>query len=334
VASTFVVPLFLRSSHLQTIGASLPLWAPPRGFRPAHAETLRLPLPSGGALHAHVWWQDGLEPRQAVIVVHGVGGSSASRYVVRAAVALYRAGYHVVRLDLRGAGESIPDAPSLYHAGLTEDLRVAVDGLALEARVKGVALVGFSLGGHVALRFAGELAEHSPSALRGVVAISAPLDLVEVTSAMERLRARPYHAYVLRHLVQQGRAFARAHPGRVLYDSESLGRLTRIRAYDDSVVAPMHGFSSALDYYQRASAGPLVSRIRLPTMLVHADDDPMVPAASVRPWLSNASSAVHQVWSERGGHVGWFSGMSERHWVNTWAMTKTLEFLGRLNPPD
>src|SRR5438552_5574755 len=109
----FTAPRLLRSAHVQTLGAAIPLYAPPRSLADVALEALRLPIP-GGALHASAWWhRDGERP--AAIVIHGVGGSSQSRYVVRAAVALYRAGLHVVRLNLRGAGESMVDAPLLYH---------------------------------------------------------------------------------------------------------------------------------------------------------------------------------------------------------------------------
>jgi predicted alpha/beta-fold hydrolase len=331
----FTAPLWLRSSHLQTLGAALPLWAPPAAFRPSVAESLRVPIPGGadaGVLHAHAFWQAGPAKRPVAILVHGVGGSSESRYVLRAAVSLYRVGWHVVRLDLRGAGASIPDAPSLYHAGLTEDPRAALAHFAKDPRVSGVALVGFSLGGHVLLRLAGELAADVDPMLRGVVSISAPVDLTRVTAHMERKRSFFYHAYVLKNLVRQGRDYARAHPDRARYDGGALWRTRSVREYDTRVIAPMHGFASAEEYYVRASAGPLLSRIKVPTLLVHAEDDPMVPGDSVRPWLRDAPAALEQAWSLRGGHVGWFAAMDEPSWVDTWAMVRTIAFLRKHAP--
>ncbi|MDP9000846.1 MAG: alpha/beta fold hydrolase, partial [Myxococcota bacterium] len=327
---TFTAPRWLASTHMQTLGATLPLWAPPRSFLPERDEMLRIPLPAGGALHARAWWQpDASGLRGAVVVVHGIGGSIQSRYVVRAAVALHRAGWHVVRLNLRGAGDSIADAPQLYHAGLTEDLRVAIEHVAACDQVDGLALVGFSLGGHVVLRLAGEIGQADAGALRALVAISAPVDLAQVTRAIERLRSLPYHMYVLRRLVRQGIEFAQMHPKRAGYDAASLRRVRSIRAYDRQVIAPMHGFASAEDYYTRASAGPLVDRIRVPTLFVHAEDDPMVPPHTVRDWLEAAPPALEQAWTNRGGHVGWFAGLSESSWVNTWALNQTRAFLAR-----
>ncbi len=325
----FIAPGWLANKHVQSLGAALPLWAPPKRFRPDAAEFLRIPLPSGGALHAHAWWHARRAP--AVLVVHGVGGSSSSRYVLRAAVSLYRAGWHAVRLDLRGAGASLPDARELYHAGLTEDPRVALDHVSRRVHVDGVAIVGFSLGGHVVLRLVGEIGDGPRGGLRAAVAVSAPFDLSSSSQAIERWRRRPYQSHVLRRLVVQAKAFAAAHPDRARYGVHDLDRLSTIRAFDTVVVAPMHGYGSAEDYYARASAGPLVRHIRVPTLVLHAEDDPLVPADSVRPWLRPGPfalpDAIEQGWTERGGHVGWFAGLSESSWVDTWAMRRARAFL-------
>ncbi|HEY4014335.1 MAG TPA: alpha/beta fold hydrolase [Polyangiaceae bacterium] len=329
--SAFTAPAWLANAHLQSLGASLPFWAPPRSFRPHAAESLRVPLPHRGALRAAAWWQGYRAP--AAIVVHGVAGSATSRYVVRAAVSLYRAGWHAVRLDLRGAGASLEESPSLYHAGLTEDPRAAIDLLSRDPRVDGVFLVGFSLGGHVLLRLAGELGADAPAPIRAVVSISAPLDLSAVSAALERVGVRVYQHYVLQNLVRTAREFARANPDRAHYTVSTLEDLATVRAYDTAVVAPMHGFSSAETYYEEASAAPLLARIRVPTLIVHAEDDPLVPEGTVRPWLSRgAGGPVEQAWTRHGGHVGWFAGVSEASWVDTWAMQRARAFL-RSAPP-
>jgi predicted alpha/beta-fold hydrolase len=307
---------------VQTLGAALPFWT-----RSAPAfEAMRIPLPAGGALRARASWHpEGT--RTAIVLVHGVGGSTESSYVRRAAAALYRAGYHVVRLNLRGAGDSMTDAPTLYHAGLIEDPQVALEAVAKRQRVKDVALLGFSLGGNVSLKLAGIWGAAVPSYVRGVATVSAPLDLVESSRALETLRTLPYRGYVLQKLVSQGREFAQLNPGKVSYDGSKLRRLRTIRAYDEEVVAPMHGFCDAHDYYVNTSSGPGLADIRVPTLVVHAEDDPMIPQVSVRRWLCDASPAVRVAWSARGGHVGWFAGVGERSWVNTWAVDRVLAFL-------
>ena len=352
----FVAPRWLANAHLQTLGAALPLWS--SFTRPA--ELLRIPLPANaGALFARAWWQDG--PRPAALIVHGVGGSSESRYVLRAGMALFRAGFHVIRLNLRGAGEGLAEAPSLYHGGLTEDVSVAIaallddgtpatrrgqnlDGTSATRRgqnlgdtpatrrghqIEDVSLIGFSLGGNCALKLAGEWGAEKPPRVRAVAALSAPLDLTEVSRSLERGRNFAYRSYVLRNLIARGAAFARLHPSRAGYDVARLRRLRSLRAYDEMVVAPMHGFVNAADYYRAASSGPYLSKIRVPTLLVHAADDPMVPDFTVRPWIAGLPQAVEVAWSDRGGHLGWFAGLRETDWVDTWAMRRVLEFLRR-----
>jgi predicted alpha/beta-fold hydrolase len=318
----FAAPRGLRSKHVQTLGAAFPLWARSE----LTFEPMRIPLPNGGGeLHASAaWHSEG--GRTAVVLVHGVGGSSESNYMIRAAIAFHAAGFHVVRVNLRGAGRSIPDVTALYHAGLVEDPSAALAHVAKQPNVRDVALLGFSLGGNVSLRLAGLLGRDVPAYLRAVASLSAPLDLVESSRALERLRTLPYRAYVLRALIRQGREFARLHPSRAAYDPNALLRLRTIRAYDEAVVAPMHGFCDAHDYYVNASSGPGLADITVPTLIVHSADDPMVPQDSVRPWLRNASPAVTVEWSEHGGHVGWFAGVRQSAWVRTWAVQRVIDF--------
>jgi predicted alpha/beta-fold hydrolase len=308
--------------HLQTLGAALPVFVRPP--ETARDEALRVPI-DGGKLHAFAWWQPARAP--AVLLVHGVGGSVSSQYVVRAAKAFFAAGFHTIRMNMRGAGESIADAPSLYHAGIAGDLRVMVDAIAASPQVDGVSVVGFSLGGNCALCFAGQ----APNA-RAVVAISAPLDLATVSRLLNRPLNLPYRAYILRALLREARTFARLHPNRARYTNAQLRRVFSIWDYDDVVVAPMHGFGTAERYYAQASSGQFLPKIQVPTLLIHANDDPLVPGHTVEPFLAERSSAVELAWSARGGHVGWFSGLAEPAWLRTWAIDRAISFLARVGP--
>jgi predicted alpha/beta-fold hydrolase len=331
----FHVPRWLRNPHLQTLGAAAPLFAPPRSHD-ARTEALRIPLDDCGPaadggtfkLHARAWW--GEPGSMAVIVVHGIGGSSDSAYVVRAGVALHRAGYHVVRLDLRGAGASIPDAPSLYHAGLSSDLDAVVAYVAADPRVSGVAILGFSGGGSLALKRAGEWAGAPPPQVRAIVSVSAPLDYTRVAPWMDTLARFPYRFHVLRGLSVGARAFARHHPDRAPYRAEDVKRMGSFREYDSTVIVPMHGFKSPEEYWEAASSGPHLPAIEVPTLLLHADDDPMVPGTTVRPWLARASRALESDLTAHGGHIGWVSGFDEPSWIKGWATSKALAFLDRV----
>lgn len=343
-ARDFHLPRWLASAHLQTLGAAAPFFSPPSSHAAMGTDPLRLRLHldsakgEGGrahALHAAAWWacgEDGAVARRlAVVVVHGIGGSSASHYVVRAAVALHRAGHHVVRLDLRGAGASIPDAPSLYHAGLSADLGVAVEELAKDPRVDGVVLLGFSGGGSMALKLAGELGTSAPDALRAVVSISAPLDYTRVGAWMDTVARLPYRFHVLRGLSNGARAFATQHPDLAHYRPRDVKRMSTFRHYDSTIIVPMHGFSDVDAYYAAASPGPWLDRIHVPTLLLHADDDPMVPGSTVRPWLAKASPSVRIELTPHGGHLGWVAGLDEASWITCWPLRRALAFLDEVD---
>lgn len=322
----FFVPWPFDNPHLQTLGAAVPLYVHPP--RDARDEPLRFALPEGGALHGWGWWHEGRRP--TALLVHGVGGSVSSRYNVRAGKAFFAAGYHVVRVNLRGSGESIAEAPSLYHSGLTEDLRVACRALRARSEVGPLAVVGFSLGGHCTLRFAAEEAG-STALFDAAVSMSAPLQLALTSRLLNKPLNFPYRQYIVRGLVRQGRAFARAHPERAkaIYDPATLKDVRTVWEYDDRVIAPMHRFRDAADYYEKMSAGPVISAIRHPTLMIHAEDDPIVPGHTVKPFFATRSASTEIAWSRRGGHVGWFSGIGEAAWLRTWAMNHALEFLER-----
>lgn len=332
MSSHFRPPRWLKSPHLQTIGAAVPLFAPPRSHFVAEEETLRIPVEGKerGHLHARAWWMAGRAP--AVVILHGIAGSKDSHCCVRAAVALHRAGYHAVRVDMRGAGDSVVDAPTLYHAGLTSDLDLVVRCVAADPRVSGVLVLGFSGGGSQALKLAGEWGTSVPEGVLGVATISAPLDYTRVAPRMDTLACLPYRYHVLGGLLDRARAFAEHHPARAHYRVESLARIKRFRSYDEAVIVPMHGFSGVDRYYAEASSGHYLANVHVPTLVIHAEDDPMVPIDTVRPWLDAASRSVRGRFSRHGGHIGWLAGLDESSWIKGWAMREALAFFAERAP--
>jgi uncharacterized protein len=330
---------WLRSPHLQTIVPAVPLFSPPRSHSVESVEELRIPVahragePMAHRLHARAWWAEGVRP--AVLILHGIAGSKDSHCAVRAAVACHRSGYHAVRLDMRGAGDSVVDAPSLYHAGLTTDLDLAVRHLAKDPRVSGVLVLGFSGGGSQALKLAGEWGSAPPPGVLAVATVSAPLDYTRVAARMDTLACLPYRFHVLRGLLDRAQAFATHHPDRAHYDATTLAAIKRFRGFDGEIIVPMHGFEDVDDYYWEASAGRWLDRIQVPTLLLHAEDDPMVPIETVRPWLRAASSVVKATVSKHGGHIGWLAGFDESSWIKGWATREMLKFFAErgLPPP-
>ncbi len=228
------------------------------------------------------------------ILVHGLAGSAGSAYLVRAQGALASAGVASLALNLRGADRSGED---FYHAGLTDDLHAALADPSLAPWPR-VAILGFSLGGHVALRFATE--EGDPR-LVAVAAACAPVDLAVGARFLDRPVAAGYRRYLLDGLREMYGEVARRRP--VPTPPERLERVRTIVEWDDLTVAPRYGFDDAWDYYRRASVGPRLPLLRVPALLVASEADPMVPARGVRPWLQGASR-LDVRWAPRSGHLG------------------------------
>ncbi|MDH3403380.1 MAG: alpha/beta fold hydrolase [Acidobacteriota bacterium] len=231
-----------------------------------------------------------------VLAVHGLGGSADSRYLWELAAAAGRRDWAILRLNLRGADRRGGD---FHHGGLTADLHAALASPAL-AGYGPIAAVGFSLGGHTVLRLACEGAD---SRLRAVAAVCPPLDLAAGQQAIDRPGAWIYRRYVLRHLKQIYRAVAARPAVPLPLPVTAAERIATLWDWDEAVVAPRYGFAGAADYYARASVAPRLAALRVPALVVATQGDPMVPAATLRPWLELAPDAMTVRWVERGGHV-------------------------------
>lgn len=238
------------------------------------------------------------EARACVLIVHGLGGDAQSEYAVQAARAAHARGLASLRLELRGADGSGDD---VYHAAISGDLRAALASPEL-ARFEALYLLGYSLGGHVALRATTEGASLDER-VRATAAICPPIDLELGARAFDGARSFPYRRHVLASLVPIAEALARR--GRLPCALDEARRVSRIRDWDRLVVAPRFGHASAEDYYASASVAPRLSELARPTLVVAAERDPMVPAYVVRAGLAQSKSDRLELrWVDRGGHVG------------------------------
>ena len=238
------------------------------------------------------------EAKCAVVILHGLGGSADSGYAREAAQVALAAGFPALRFSLRGADRSGED---YFHAGLTDDLHAALASPEL-ASFEEVLVMGFSLGGHVALTAATE--PQLDARVRAVIAVSAPLDLASCCQVIDRPSRWPYRQYMLRNLFEIYGEVAKRRE--VPVPLSELRQVRQLRDFDHLVVAPRFGFESAMDYYDRASVGPRLIELRVPVLYVGSLNDPMVPVHCVEPY-TELSELLQVCWTRAGGHVA-FSG--------------------------
>ncbi len=259
--------------------------------------------------------------RPFVVIVHGLGGCIESTYVRGTALGLLWAGYCVARVDLRGVGESTPHCTTLYHGGRSEDIRCVLRAVAQHPGVDGVALVGFSLGGNVTLKLAGEPLEDLP--LRAAISVSAPLDL---SSGVEHLRRRMFGLYG-RFLIRRLKADAAA-SGLVLTDEEraELAGLRTIAAFDDLITAKHNGWRDAAEYYAANSSAQFLPTVTVAALIIHAMDDPMIPPGPYQSidWTKlESTTPIRRRITPTGGHVGFH----ERGNPLPWYVDQMVTFL-------
>lgn len=256
--------------------------------------------------------------RPTVILIHGFTGCADSAYMLASARYLLDNGYPVLRLNLRGAGPTRMDCREMYHAGRSDDLCEVLAALSPEISASGLAAVGFSLGGNMLLKYLGE--EGTNSAFLAAVAVSAPIDLALATQRMGTPRNWIYHRWLVANTKREWLK------GPSTLDSRQIGAVQRTRSIydlDDAVVGPLNGFSSADDYYERCGAKTFLAAIKVPTLVIHASDDPWVPVAMYRQAHWSANANLSPVITPGGGHVG-FHGRGGR-----WHDHAIVRFLGQ-----
>ncbi len=249
--------------------------------------------PDVGAVRLTGHLQEHPGARSLLLVVHGLGGSATSHYAIPAAVAAHAKGVSCLRLNLRGADLNGTD---FYHAGLTSDLRAAI--ASVPAHYERIDLLGYSMGGHVVLRYA---AESPDPRVRAIASVCAPLDLERSATDFDRPVRAFYRRHVLSGLKRIYAAVGKRR--RVAFPVDAAMRIGKIRSWDRHVVAPRFGFASAEDYYARVSAASALPKIALPTLFIAAKSDPMVPEETLRPALQKRASSIDLRWIGRGGHV-------------------------------
>jgi uncharacterized protein len=242
-----------------------------------------------------------------VILLHGLTGSMDGRTIQTSAAHLLGLGYPVLRLNLRGAGETASRCASQYHTGLTADQAAVIAQLPQAATAHGVVLFGYSLGANTALKAASEGV--GAGVLRAVVAVCPPIDPAAAVRALERPRNVIYHRHLLRGM--KASALACALEPAV---AEHVRAATSIYDYDNRITAPLHGYGDAARFYAAVGSGPRLGDIQVPALVIHSDDDPWIPVASYETIFWTSLRNVNLVLTNGGGHCGFHGAGSVMPW--------------------
>ncbi|MCP5485963.1 MAG: alpha/beta fold hydrolase [Spirochaetales bacterium] len=313
--STYRPPSWLPDGHAQSIVPAL--------FRRVNGIRFRrerISTPDGDFLDLDWMARPGACNRLAVLC-HGLEGSSDGRYIRGMTRALFRAGWDILAWNYRGCGGEPNLQLGFYHSGAIEDLETVLRHSILVRPGAPHALVGFSLGGNLVLRYLGA-STGVPTQLRAAVAISAPCDLRACSEALARPENRIYMWRFLRDLRRKVREKDRRFPGAL--DMNGLKRMRTFREFDDRFTAPLHGFDDAEDYWARASARPVLGSVRVPTYLLNARNDPFLAGGCfpLREAQQNRNLFVET--PEHGGHVGFLENRPDRLFYSE---RRTIHFL-------
>jgi hypothetical protein len=295
----------MRGPHAQTIVPSLlPAWAV-RGA----VETIDVPVATGTQVRIVVTLPS-VAPRGTLLAIHGLSGSAESGYMRRTAVQAHARGWAVVRINLRNCGGTEALAATFYNAGQSDDADAVLRAIEEKGLPRPYVLLGFSLGGNIALLYAGL----SGSACRAdaVCGVNPPVELPVCIDAIERSGNALYHAYFTRSLCAQLRRIRRVRevPG----PEATPDTIGGVRGFDDLFTAPDAGYASAADYYRGASAGAVLTGVKRPALILSAQDDPFVPVSMFDAHRA-ASIGLRFVHPHRGGHCGYWAARRPRFWA-------------------
>ncbi|MFY9753253.1 MAG: alpha/beta fold hydrolase [Candidatus Acidiferrales bacterium] len=321
----FVPPWLLRNPHAMTLAANF--WPRPVPRLPASKPRFFETEPATQA-RGDCHWQPRRPEHATLVLLHGLEGSSDSGYMMGTAEKAFAAGFNVVRLNQRNCGGTENLTPTLYHSGLSGDLRAVLMELIERDGLPEIFAAGFSMGGNLVLKMTGEFADGAPRELRAVVAVAPALDLAACADELARPKNFVYQRHFVTRLKRRMRFKAGLFPAR--YTAERLRNLERIstvREFDDKITAQFCGFRDAADYYTQSSAMNVLAAIRRPTLIVTAQDDPFVPFASFDLPALSGNPNITFVAPQHGGHCAFISRESgeERFWVES----RIVEFCRR-----
>jgi len=315
-------------------------FVPRRGFRGGHVQTLasfflprRITQPSsekrlievepGVQVLCHCHWQKDRQNALTMIIVHGLEGSSESQYMLGIAAKGTTVGMNVIRMNQRNCGGTDALSPTLYHSGRSQDIAAVAQNLMDQDQISRFALAGFSMGGNLVLKLAGEWGKEAPPQFCAVVAVCPSINLAASADALHLPANRLYEFYFMWQLRRRLRMKAHLFPE--AFDTSRLHGVTTLRDFDDKITAYYCGFAGASDYYERSAAANVVDRIAVPTLILHAANDPFIRILpeTRQKILSNLNIAFIE--TEDGGHCSFIAEADGDD--GRWAERQVVEFL-------
>ncbi len=325
----FVPRRWLRSGHLQTLAGNYL----PRRLTLPEPEALLVEVdgpvagygPSRVLCHCH--WQPEQVRRQrlTIVLVHGLEGSSNSKYIVGNTARALAAGLNVIRMNMRTCGGTDALSPTIYHSGRSGDIGRVVETIVREHGLQAVALVGYSMGGNLVLRWAGEVSCNPPRELKAVVGVSPLMDLAVSSAALHRPQNRLYERHFLRSMLARVRRRIAMYPR--IYADAQMDRIHSMRDFDEYIVARYGGFASADDYYYSVASSKYAGTLRVPALVVHSADDPFIRFLPETSAALVANPWVTFIETQHGGHCAFIAPATAVGDDGRWAEATLLRFL-------
>lgn len=318
---------FLRNGHLQTLAGNFL----PRKWALPEPEALQVEVegPVGGYgpsyVLCHCHWQppEVRRERLTLVIVHGLEGSSNSQYVLGNTTRALAAGLNVVRMNMRSCGGTDELSPTIYHSGRSEDVAAVVASILDLHQLQAVAILGYSMGANLVLKYAGEVAGAPPPQLKAAVGISPLMDLAASSAALHQPQNRVYEWHFLRAMLSRVRRKVALFPR--IYSTEGLEKIRSMRSFDHHIVARYGGFADADDYYYSVASSQYASRFRVPTLIVHSLDDPFIRMLPETRAALIENPHVTYLETQYGGHCAFLAPARDDD--GYWAETTLLRFL-------